>query len=108
MASARPSPPAEPSGFFVMRTPLRPLSTVRALRAELATPSAGDDEATLAAAIEADRTRVRERIEAALADPDVRAAIEVASPHLTAALAAPRGPAAGRPQPSLPPHVLRL
>ena len=71
-----------PSGFFVLRTPLLPFEEMAAWGEELgAVASLGDPDA-LEAALEQDRARLRARLLAAVARPEVREALFVASPSL--------------------------
>jgi lantibiotic biosynthesis protein len=69
------------SGFFVLRTPLLPVSVVTGLSAGLEA-SAAQDAAGRADALMRDRARVRGRLRELVATPIVREAIAVASPDL--------------------------
>ena len=70
--------------FFVMRTPLLAFNRWEGLGAGLTSPLAGDE--TLAAALAADRERVRRQLRNIVAQPEVREALFVASPSLYEAL----------------------
>jgi thiopeptide-type bacteriocin biosynthesis protein len=72
----------EPSGFFVLRTPLLPFDELLAWSADLEAPSALDAPARLEAALTADRARLRQRLRAVFSRPEVREALFVASPDL--------------------------
>jgi thiopeptide-type bacteriocin biosynthesis protein len=79
-------PPPEndftPSGFFAVRTPLLPFDELLAWGDGLEAAAAGDDPARLEAALAADRARLRQRLRAVFARPEVREALFVASPDL--------------------------
>lgn len=83
MAAAA-SPTAQPSGFFVLRTPLLPLDTVTRWGEGLEAPAA--DPMMLDDAIASDRLRLRSRLAEIVAEPGFREAIFVASPSLEAAI----------------------
>lgn len=72
----------EAAGFAVLRTPLLPFDVLAGWSAGLEAPGAGDDPAELAAALERDRERLRERLEAVVARPEVSEALFLASPSL--------------------------
>jgi thiopeptide-type bacteriocin biosynthesis protein len=75
-----------PSGFFVLRTPLLPFEEMAAWSEGLeAVGSLGDPEG-LVAALARDRARLRARLLALVARPELRDAIFVASPSLDEAL----------------------
>ena len=74
------------ASWCVLRTPLLPLAELAAWSAGLAAPGAA--EADLAAALTADRARLRSRLAALLARPEVREAMFVASPVLDEGIAA--------------------
>ncbi|HZT42757.1 MAG TPA: lantibiotic dehydratase [Chthonomonadaceae bacterium] len=76
----------EAAGFFVLRTPLLPFEEFEVWSEGLEAPQACDDPARLESVLAADRERLRERLCAALARPEVREAIFVASPDLDAAI----------------------
>jgi thiopeptide-type bacteriocin biosynthesis protein len=71
-----------PSGFFVLRTPLLPLDELLVWGAGLETASAAHDAAQLEAACAADQARLRQRLRAVFARPEVREALFIASPDL--------------------------
>jgi len=74
----------EPSGFFVVRTPLLPWHELESWSEGLAAPAASKEG--LSAALAADRLKLRERLRAAVLRPEVREAIFVASPNLEASV----------------------
>lgn len=74
--------PFVPSGFFVVRTPLLPVEELERWSEGLKVPETGDDPEALAAAVEADRRRLRERLHGLLERPEIREALWVASPSL--------------------------
>lgn len=71
-----------PSGFFALRTPLLPFDEILAFSDDLEAISAADDPARLEAAVAQDRCRLRRRLRALFARPEVREALFVASPSL--------------------------
>ncbi|OJT16483.1 hypothetical protein BO221_49945 [Archangium sp. Cb G35] len=73
-----------PSGFFALRTPLLPFDELLAWSEGLSAREAArqGDLARLEAALAADRALLRERLQAALARPEVREALFLASPSL--------------------------
>lgn len=71
-----------PSGSFILRTPLLPRDELDRWGEGLKVPEAGEDAEKLAAALEADRKVLRERLRQLVARPEVREAIFVASPGL--------------------------
>ena len=75
------------SGFFVLRTPLLPLSVLDFGDVSFAAPAAGQDPDRLAAAIAADRARVRSVLRALAQRRDVREALFLASRSFHADLA---------------------
>ncbi len=77
---------AEPSGFFVLRTPLLPFRVVADWSAGLEAPGCLDDPAALDEALASDRMRLRRRLEDIVAEPGVRDAVYVASPSLESAI----------------------
>ena len=77
---------AQPSGFFVLRTPLLPLATVTDWGRGLEAPACAADPAALEAAIAGDRLRLRSRLDELCSEPGFREAIFVASPSLEAAI----------------------
>ncbi len=77
---------AEPSGFFVLRTPLLPFTAVARWSHGLDAPAVADDPAALGEAIASDRLRLRSRLEEIVAEPAFREAVFVASPSLEAAI----------------------
>lgn len=74
--------------FFVLRAPLLAFDELAAWGEELQAPHAVDDPERLAAALAADRSRLRQRLREVLARSEVREAIFVASPDFDAGLAA--------------------
>lgn len=87
---------AAPFGFAVLRTPLLPFDELAAWGEGLEAPAAGDDGGELAAALERDRERLRERLRAAIERPEVREALFVASPSLVDGLDRWRGAPDGK------------
>jgi lantibiotic biosynthesis protein len=81
-------PLAQPSGFFVLRTPLLPLAAVTDWSDGLEAPGCAADPAVLADAVAADRLRLRSRLEQICGEPGFREAIFIASPSLEAAISA--------------------
>ena len=75
-----------PSGFFVLRTPLLPFEEMAAWSAGLEAVGSVGDVRGLQEALERDRARLRARLLALVARPEVREAIFVASPSLDEAL----------------------
>lgn len=74
----------EPSGFFVVRTPLLPWDELESWSKGLRAATASTEE--LSAALATDRSNLRERLRTAMLRPEVREAVFVASPHLEAGL----------------------
>ena len=73
--------PFTPAGFFALRTPLLPFDELLAWGEGL--EAAGETEPVrLADALRRDRERLRERLRAALARPELREALYVATPDL--------------------------
>lgn len=83
-----PTPPGfTHSGFFALRTPLLPFDELLAWSTGLSASTAVEEEpARLEAALAADRALLRERLQAALARPEVREALFLASPSLEESL----------------------
>ncbi|MBV9093174.1 MAG: lantibiotic dehydratase [Streptosporangiaceae bacterium] len=81
-----PGPVVTPSGFFVLRTPLLPLTEVTAWGEGLQAPAAIDDASALNEAVAADRAQLRRRLEDIVTTPEFRDALFVASPILAAAV----------------------
>ena len=77
---------AEPSGFFVLRTPLLPFRVVTDWSADLEAPGRLDDLAVLDEALASDRIRLRRRLEDIVTGPAFRDAVCVASPSLESAI----------------------
>ncbi|MFL5334378.1 MAG: lantibiotic dehydratase [Geminicoccaceae bacterium] len=75
-----------PSGFFVLRTPLLPFEEMAAWSEGLEAVGSLGDPQRLEAALERDRARLRARLLALVARPELRDAIFVASPSLDEAL----------------------
>jgi lantibiotic biosynthesis protein len=71
-----------PSGFFVLRTPLLPFEELAAWSEGLEAVGSLGDPQGLEAALERDRARLRDRLLALVARPELRDAIFVASPSL--------------------------
>jgi thiopeptide-type bacteriocin biosynthesis protein len=71
-----------PSGFFVLRTPLLPFEDMAAWSEGLEAVGSIGDHRGLQEAVERDRARLRDRLRALVARPEVREAIFVASPSL--------------------------
>jgi hypothetical protein len=98
--------------FFVLRTPLLPFDELEAWSAGLEAPAALADPERLAAALAADRERLRARLREALARPEIREALFVASPNLEAALAVwhrdPGGKKGRRAEEALVRYFLRM
>ncbi|MCI0409553.1 MAG: lantibiotic dehydratase family protein, partial [Acidobacteria bacterium] len=74
------------SGFFALRTPLLPFDDILRWGEGLQAPSCLADEASLARALEADRTLLRSRLRESLERPEIREAIFIASPDLDESL----------------------
>jgi lantibiotic biosynthesis protein len=81
-------PVTQPSGFFVLRTPLLPLDTVTEWSRGLEAPARAADPASLDDALASDRLRLRARLAEIVTDPGFREAVFVASPSLEAAIEA--------------------
>src|SRR5262249_25422742 len=79
------APTITPAGFFALRTPLLPFSTLTEWSEGLRAPTASEPD--LEAALADDRTRLRERLFALAARPEGREALFVASPSLDESLA---------------------
>ena len=77
-------PIVEPAGFFAWRTPLLPFDELVAWSAGLT--AAGAAPESLAAALVEDRRLLRERLRAAVARPEIREALYVASRSLDESL----------------------
>ena len=69
-------------GFFAFRTPLLPFDELVRWGADLEAPAAMGDPAALAAALERDRRRLRDRLRRSFASTTMREALFVASPSL--------------------------
>lgn len=87
MSESAPRNDLDPSGFFVLRTPLLPFEELESWSADLQAPAVDDDE-RLGEALAEDRRRLRERLLELLERPVVREALFVASPSLLSGLAA--------------------
>ncbi len=98
------------SGFFALRTPLLPFEELEAFGAGLEAPAAEPDH--LDAALSRDRARLRERLRALLARPEVAEAVFLASPSLADGLAAwqadPDSKKGRRAEQALVRYVLRM
>jgi thiopeptide-type bacteriocin biosynthesis protein len=107
-------PEVQPSGSFVLRTPLLSRDELERWGDGLAVPAAlTDDNADqLTAAIAADRAVLRARLVELVRRPEVREAIFVASPNLEASidawLADPHGEAGQKTERSLVRYVARM
>jgi lantibiotic biosynthesis protein len=75
-----------PSGFFVLRTPLLPFEEMAAWSEGLEAVGSLGDPQGLEGALERDRARLRARLLALVARPELRDAVFVASPSLDEAL----------------------
>src|SRR6185436_16606268 len=75
---------ARASGFFALRTPLLPFDALLEWGADLEAPTATAD--SLPKALARDVERLRARLHAIVARPEVREALFLASPDLSAAL----------------------
>jgi thiopeptide-type bacteriocin biosynthesis protein len=100
-----------PSGFFVLRTPLLPFEEMVAWSDGLEAVGSLGDSRGLEAALERDRARLRARLLALVARPEVRDALFVASPSLDEALEVwqkePFGEQGRRLEPALVSYVSR-
>ncbi len=76
----------EPSGFFVLRSPLLPYASFLELGDALTAAACADDGAALEQALAADRALVRTRLRALIRRSVVRDALFLASPSLEARL----------------------
>ena len=81
-----PEPAVRPAACFAFRTPLLPFATYLDWSEGLASPSAWQDPEALEAALAADKARLRERLRALAARPEIREAIYLASPDLEESL----------------------
>lgn len=75
-----------PADFFALRTPLLPLTTLLQWSADLQAPTVADQPGRLAAALNADRATLGQRLRALYAHPLIHEAIWVASPDLATGL----------------------
>lgn len=94
-----PAPPSiQPSGFFVLRTPLAPFHDLTAWSEGLVAPHTPKDT-DLGAALAEDRKALRARLSAYIEKPEIREALFVASPSLDESIAVWReNPNSGRGQ----------
>jgi len=104
-----------PSGFFVFRTPLLPFEELAAWSAGLEAGGALEretDPARLAAALTADRERLRSRLRDLCARPEIREALFLASPSLSEGLelwrAQPEGKKGPRAERALVRYLYRM
>ncbi|HEU4951014.1 MAG TPA: lantibiotic dehydratase [Holophagaceae bacterium] len=81
-----PQPAVRPASCFAFRTPLLPFATYLDWSEGLASPGAWQDPEALEAALAADKARLRERLRALAARPEIREAIYLASPDLEESL----------------------
>jgi lantibiotic biosynthesis protein len=86
MTERKASQPFAPSGFFILRTPLLPFGEMVAWSEGLEAVGSLGDPRGLEAALERDRARLRARLLALVARPEIREAVFVASPSLDEAL----------------------
>src|SRR5438874_11142848 len=86
MVAAPATDSLQPSGFFVLRTPLLPFDEWGAWGGELRAPRALGDPVRLEAALTADRALLTDRLRATWRRPLIREAVFLASPELDAAL----------------------
>ncbi|MBW8876816.1 MAG: lantibiotic dehydratase [Acidobacteria bacterium] len=93
-----PERPFAPSGFFAFRTPLLPFEELESFSAGLEAPGAmgSPEPQALAAALAVDRERLRARLAALAARPEVLEAVFLASPSLYDSLAAWRAAPDGK------------
>src|SRR6476659_7907300 len=84
MASSDPRklPTFAPAGFFAVRSPLLPIGELLEWSDGLEAIASRADPAGLDRALAADHARLRTRLHAAVARPEVREALFVASPDL--------------------------
>jgi thiopeptide-type bacteriocin biosynthesis protein len=106
------APAFQPTGSFILRTPLLSRDEIDRWGEGLAVPGAGDSAEKLAAAIEADRAALRQRLVQIVARPEVREAIFVASPGLESSIDGwlddPTSEAGQKTERSLVRYVLRM
>jgi thiopeptide-type bacteriocin biosynthesis protein len=72
----------EPSGFFVMRTPLLPFDEVESWSSGLEAPAVWQEAEQLRQALAADREMLRERLEQYLQRSEINEALFIAAPDL--------------------------
>lgn len=80
------SPSVRAAGFFAFRTPLLPFAEYLQWSEGLESPTAHKDPATFDEALKRDKAKLRERLRALVARPDIREAIYLASPDLEGSL----------------------
>lgn len=104
--------PWRASGFFGLRTPLLPADTLRALGEGLEAPAVWQQPHLLEQALERDAERLRERLRALVARPEIREALWLGSPGLEASLEvwlrAPLSPRGQRVERGLVRYVMRM
>lgn len=112
MPKANPERPFVPAPFFAFRTPLLPFEELEAFSEGLAAPAAQGDPEELERALAADRERLRARLAALAARPEVLEAVFLASPSLYESLnawrAQPEGKKGQRAERALMRYVYRM
>lgn len=80
------SPSVRAAGFFAFRTPLLPFAEYLQWSEGLESPAACKDGKAFEAALSRDKAKLRERLRALVARPDIREAVYLASPDLEGSL----------------------